>query len=314
MKLLAVVAGIACVFLGTTFGSAASLGTQAHRSVSAWPHVRTSVMLPAIGPYGVRRAFLPQQAADTPTPTGTPVATDTPTPGPTSNPAYPDPVTILQNSFSVYGLLNGVHFENITDGDQQGTVSLHIDAKGDATCKGPSLKASVTGKETLEGTSQSKSSKFNLIQVKNKYFLKSKSTKNVWKKSTAKGATIFSFTIDNPLACQSASSGSGSGSGSGSSGTPTTQIKDLTNAGPDTVAGVSVWHIKATEVDVDPTTGQTTQALLDYYIGQQHPLPYKYLATVDDTVNGIKLSFQQLLGKFGEKVTIKAPTIGSSKP
>jgi hypothetical protein len=304
MKFLAIVAGIACVFVGTSFGSAASLGSRSHSGATTWPRQHTSIMLPAIGPFGVRRAFLPQQVSGTPTPTGTPVAT----PAPTSNPAYPDPGTLLQNAFTVYSALNGVHFENITDGEQQGAVKLHIDALGDASCKGPSLKAKVTGKETLEGTSQSKSAKFNLIQVKNAYYMKSKSTKNVWKKSTAKATTVFSFTVDNPLACSTA------GSGSGGSTTSAPQIKDLTNLGPETVAGVSVWHIQATEFDVDPQTGATTQALLDYYLGQAHPLPYKYLATVNDTTNGVKLVFQQLLGKFGEKVTIKAPKIGSSKP
>lgn len=307
MKLFAVVAGIAFVFLGTSFSSAASLGQPAHKAAVAWPHGYTSIMLPAIGSLKLRRAFLPQQAADTATPT----ATVAPTPAPTTNPAYPDPVTLLQNSFSVYGALTGVHFENITDGDQQSTIKIHIDAVGDATCKGPSLKAKVTGKETLEGTTQSRSNNFNLIQVKNSYFKKGKSTKNVWKKSTATAAAVFTFPVDNPLSCPNASSSTGSGSGST---TPTTQIKDLTNLGPDTVAGVSVWHIQATEINVDPTTGATTQALLDYYVGQAHPLPYKYLATVNDTTNGIKLVFQQLLGKFGEKVTIKAPTVGSSKP
>ncbi len=305
MKLFAVVAGIAFVFLGTSFSSAASLGQPAHKAAVSRPHGYTSIMLPAIGSLKLRRAFLPQQAAATATPTGT-VA---PTPAPTTNPAYPDPVTLLQNSFSVYGALTGVHFENITDGDQQSTIKIHIDAVGDATCKGPSLKAKVTGKETLEGTTQSRSNNFNLIQVKNSYFKKGKSTKNVWKKSTATAAAVFTFPVDNPLSCPNASSSTGSGST-----TPTTQIKDLTNLGPDTVAGVSVWHIQATEINVDPTTGATTQALLDYYVGQAHPLPYKYLATVNDTTNGIKLVFQQLLGKFGEKVTIKAPTVGSSKP
>jgi hypothetical protein len=310
MKLIALAAGVACIFLGTSFSSAASLGTKPHSATASWPHTYTSIMLPPIGTLKLRRVFLPQQAADTATPT----ATVSPTPAPTSNPAYPDPVTLLQNSFNVYGALNGVHFENITDGDQQSTVKLHIDAVGDATCKGPSLKAKVTGKETLEGTSQSRSSKFNLIQVKNAYYKKGKSTKNVWKKSTATAAAVFSFPVDNPLACpNAATSGSGSGSGSGSTA-PTSQIKDLTNLGPDTVAGVSVWHIQATEVDIDPTTGATTQALLDYYVGQAHPLPYKYLATVNDSTNGIKLVFQQILGKFGEKVTVKAPTIGSAKP
>jgi hypothetical protein len=311
MKFLAIVAGIACVFVGTSFSSAASLGTRSTASVNSWPHGYTSVMLPPIGSLGVRRAFLPQQAAGT----ATPGATAVPTPSATPNPAYPDPVTLLQGSFNLFGQLNAVHFDNITDGDQQGTVKLHIDAVGDANCTGPALKAKVTAKETLEGTSQSQSSNFNLIQVKNAYYKKAKSTKNVWKKTTAKSATAFTFSIDNPLPCPDASAGTGTGSGSGSgSGAPTTQIKDLTNLGPDTVAGVSVWHIQATEVDVDPATGQTTQVLLDYYLGQAHPLPYKYLATVNDTVNGVKLVFQLTMGKFGEKVTIKAPKVGSSKP
>ncbi|HEX6507736.1 MAG TPA: hypothetical protein VF221_08910, partial [Chloroflexota bacterium] len=142
---------------------------------------------------------------------------------------------------------------------------------------------------------------------------KSKSSKNKWTKVKASAAAAFTFPVDNPLVCPNASSGSGSGSGSGSSSSGP-QIKDLTNLGPDTIAGVSVWHIQATEVDTDPTTGQTTQATIDYYLGQQHPLPYKYSATVDDTANGIKLVFQQLLNKFGEKVTISAPKIGSTKP
>lgn len=309
MKLLAVVAGIACIFVGTSFGSAASLGSQSHRTTTSWPHGYTSIVFPAIGTLKVRRAFLPQQAAGTPSPTDTAV----PTPAPTANPNWPDPVTLLQNSFNVYGQLVGVHFENITDGEQQSTVKLHIDAVGDATCKGPALKAKVTGKETLEGTTQSRSSNFSLIQVKSSYYKKAKSTKNVWKKTTAKNAAVFSFPVDNPLVCPNSTSGSGSGSGSGST-TPTTQIKDVTNLGPDTVAGISVWHIQATEIDIDPQTGATTQALLDYYVGQAHPLPYKYLATVNDTTNGVTLVFQQLLGKFGEKLTIKAPTVGGTKP
>jgi hypothetical protein len=310
MKFLAIVAGIACVFVGTSFGSAASLGTQSHGSSTSWPRGYTSMMLPAIGSFKIRRVFLPQQAAGTATPTVTAVAT----PSPTSNPSYPDPVTLLQNSFGIFDQLNGLHFEYIIDGDQQGTDKVHIDAVGDANCKGPSLKAKVTGKESLVGTLQSKSSNFNLIQVKNAFYKKSKSTKNVWKKSTAAAAAPFTFPVDNPLACPNASTGSGSGSGSGSGATtPTTQIKDLRNLGPDSVTGVSVWHIQATEIDID-STGAITQALLDLYVGQQHQLLYKYSATVHDTTNGINLVFQRVFGKFGEKVTIKAPKVGSAQP
>ncbi|HEX6509383.1 MAG TPA: hypothetical protein VF221_17275, partial [Chloroflexota bacterium] len=161
MKLLAVLAGIACIFVGTSLSSAATSGGRHTETPAGWPHSYASIVLPAIGPFHTRRVFLPMQT----TATDTPGPTASPTPPPTSNPAYPDPVTLLQNMFNVYGLLNGVHFEYITDGDQQGTVKLHIDAVGDANCKGPSLRATVKAKETLVGTSQSKSSNFNLIQV-----------------------------------------------------------------------------------------------------------------------------------------------------
>jgi hypothetical protein len=306
------VAGIAFVFVGTSFSSAASLGQPAHKAAVSWPHGYTSIMLPAIGSLKLRRAFLPQQAAATATPTGT-VA---PTPAPTTNPAYPDPVTLLNNSVNLFDQVTSARFENIIDGDQQSTVKLHIDAVGDANCTGPSLKAKVTGKVTLEGTSQSNSVNFNLIQVKNSYYKKGKSTKKVWKKVAPQAATAFSYPVDPPLNCPNAANAGGTGS-NGGSGTatpvPSTQIKDVTNLGPDTVGGVAVWHIQLTQVAID-STGAASQSVLDFYVGQKHPLPYKYLQTVNDTTNGVKIVFQQLFTKFGEKVTIKAPTVGSSKP
>jgi hypothetical protein len=308
MKFIAVLAGVACVFAGTSLSSLASSAHSPTRAATV-PHGFTSIVLPAIGPLSARRVYLPLQTSTTPGATDTPVPAVTPTATP--NPAFPDPVTLLQNSFTLYGQLNTVHFENITDGNQQSSITLHIDAVGDASCKGPSLKAKVTSKEAITGTAQSKSTNFNLIQVKNAYYKKAKSTKNKWQKVKASQATAFTFTIDNPLACPDETASSGTGSDSGS---PSSAIKNLTNLGPETVNGVSVWHVQATEVDVDATTGATTQALLDYYIGQQHPFPYKYTATVNDTQNGIKLVFTQLLTKFGEKLTIKAPKVGSTTP
>ncbi len=303
MKSIAVLAGVACIFIGTSFTSAASFTKTQTR---AHPPAYTTMVFPAIGPLKMRRVLVPLQSAVTPTPTATAGTAVTPTATP--NPAYPDPVTLLNNSFSLYGELNGVHFTDVTAGTQQSTVNLHISAVGDAVCKGPSLKAKVTSKETISSQSQSKN--FNLINVKNAYYIKAKSTKNKWAKVKASQASAFSFSIDNPLSCPTSSSAA---SGTGASGL-NSQIKDLTNLGPESVASVPVWHIQATEVDVDPTTGDTTQALLDYYIGQQHPFPYKYQATVNDAQNGIQLIFTQTLAKFGEKVTIKAPTVGSTTP
>lgn len=297
MKLLAVLAGVVCVFAGSTLGSSASAGAANAGTSPSWSHRYTSMVLPAIGTLPMRRVFLPMQT-DT-----------TPTPSPTSGPSYPDPVSLLQKSIDAYSMLQGVHFRNTIDGEQQGTVKLHIDAEGDASCKGPSLRAHITAKESLEGTSQSKKLSYDFIQIKNTYWKKAKATHNKWTKTKAAKTAAFSFTTDNPLICPSASSGSGSGSSNGNS-----QLKNLLNLGPETVNGVSVWHIQATEVDVDPQSGQTTNATLDYYLGQHYPFPYKYSASIDDPKGGITLVFKQLLSKFGEKVTITSPKVGGAKP
>ena len=71
MKLIALAAGIACIFMGTSFSSAASLGSKPHQASASLPHNYTSIMLPAIGTLKLRRVFLPQQAVDTATPTAT---------------------------------------------------------------------------------------------------------------------------------------------------------------------------------------------------------------------------------------------------
>ena len=313
MKSLALGAVALLVLGGTTLGSAASLQHGGHSAALTHPQ-RVSIMLPAIGYLKAHRVFLPLQTAATATPgasatPGTPVATETPSVTTTpTGPSYPDPVQLLQETISAYGALNSVHFEDITNGAQTGMVKLHIDAVGDATCKGPAFKARVRGTETQIATSQKRSVDYYLVQYGTKNFTKSAKKNSTWKSSTATKAEAFGFSTDNPLACPNASS---SGSGSGGS---SPQIKDVVNLGPESFHGVQVWHVRATQVTVDSQTGDTSDAQLDFYISQDHFLPYGYNVSVADAKTNITLGLSQRLTKFGKKVTVTKPKPGSKKP
>ncbi|MDQ2745248.1 MAG: hypothetical protein M3Z66_23530 [Chloroflexota bacterium] len=314
MKSLALGAVALLVLGGTTLGSAASL-RHGGPSAALTRTQRVSIILPAIGYLKAHRVFLPLQAAATATPgasatPGTPVATGTPSTTATpTGPSYPDPVQLLQETISAYGALNSVHFEDITDGAQTGTEKLHIDAVGDATCKGPAFKAHVRGTDTQVATSQKRSVNYYLIQYGSKFFTKSGKKNSTWKTSTASKSLAFSFSTDNPLACPNASSSSGSGSGGSSP-----QIKDVVNLGPESFHGVQVWHVRATQVTVDSATGNTSDAQLDFFISQDHFLPYGYNVSVADAKTNITLGLSQLLTKFGKKVTVTKPKPGSKKP
>ncbi len=314
MKSLALGAVALLVLGGTTLGSAASLQHGGHTTALAHTQ-RVSIMLPAIGYLKAHRVFFPLQTAATATPgttatAGTPVATGTPSTTATpTGPSYPDPVMLLQETISAYGALNSVHFEDITDGAQTGTEKLHIDAVGDATCKGPAFKAHVRGTDTQVATSHKRSVNYYLVQYGAKFFTKSAKKNSTWKSSTATKAQAFGFSTDNPLACPNASSSSGSGS-SGSS----PQIKDVVNLGPESFHGVQVWHVRATQVTVDSQSGNTSDAQLDFYISQDHFLPYGYNVSVADTKTNVTLGLSQLLTKFGKKVTVTKPKPGSKKP
>lgn len=307
MKALAALSASLIVLGAGSLVSAAS--TSAHQA----SHPMTArLWLPSPSGHGgtvaVGRVMLPADTNATPTPTAatTPQPTETPQPTATTGPSYPDPVSILQGMFQVTELLVSTHFTQTYQ--QTGAVNFNIAATGDAVCKGPALKAHVTAKASLAGTAQSQSSDFYLIQVKKNYFRRSKSTHNVWQKAKAKQVAPYGFTVDNPLPCPNTA-----GSSSGGSGSPSSQIKNLVNLGPTTVNGVSVWHIHAIDVEVD-STGATLELPVDWYVSQDHSLLYKYTSSVNDTNHNEKATFTLGLSKFGEKITIKSPKLGSSKP
>jgi hypothetical protein len=243
----------------------------------------------------------------TPTaPAGTPGATQTPTPAPTVTPnPYPDPNTILRNMFTVYELLRSVHYEQVTDAEQASAEKLHLDAKGDVTCKNQAINGKLSLSDVLEGTSQTTKLNESYVQIKKAVFLKSKGSHNRWIKGKPADLAQFGVRVDYFLFCATPTSSGG--------GTNNTVVKDLTNLGPDTFQGVAVWHIRATEITVD-TAGKASASTLDFLISQDHYLPYVSTVTVNDTTTNIKEVQSTILTQFGKKVNIKAPTIGSTKP
>jgi hypothetical protein len=307
VKILLPVAAATALLSGNLVVSAA------HQHPAGSVSIRTlmSARAHSGGRFGFYAPERPKQTGGTPT-ASTPVATATAPAGPTATPnPYPDPVTIFQNAVQKFAALQSTGFEEVTDGEQTGVEKLHIDAKGVATCKGPSLSAHATGTDTLTGTSQSRKANAYFIVIKNKAWVKSSATKNVWAKTKVGKVAVFSFTVDNPLDCPQASSGSGSGSGSGSSGSQ--ELKGLVNLGPDTFNGVSVWHLQGTGVVTNPD-GSSFEEQLDFYISQKDFLLYKFQVKVSDPAHGVTLVQSQILSNLGKKVTIKAPKVGSKKP
>jgi hypothetical protein len=85
------------------------------------------------------------------------------------------------------------------------------------------------------------------------------------------------------------------------------------NLGPSKFQGNDVWHVRATDVSVD-AQGQTTEQTLDFLIGQKPFLPYVFSVTLNDTQSNTTLVEKQILTKFGKKVQVKAPKVGSTTP
>lgn len=241
----------------------------------------------------------------TPVPTTTPVATSTSVVTPTgTTTTYPDPVTLLRDTILVYQQIRSAHFEIVTDGDQPNIEKLHLDAVGDVTCKGPSLRGHVSAKDTLEATKKVNTLSVDFVIVKKNAYQRSKSTKNQWKKTAQSNFSQLGISADNLLLCPSSSSGS-SGSGSGNN-----QFKNLVNLGPATFQGHAVWHIQAREVTTG-SSGEPVKGTFNLYIDQKHYLPYEQAYSQTD--QGVKLNQKQILTKFGEKLTIKAPKVAQAK-
>jgi hypothetical protein len=191
------------------------------------------------------------------------------------------------------------------NGEQTNISKLVLDATGVANCS-PATLATVKGTDSVPGTAEKKTYHYKFIQKKKNYWkrqLVNDKTHKKWTKSTNNNVTMGLF--DNPLSC---TAGSSSGSGSGD-----TALKDLLNLGPVTYHGVSTWHLQGTEVSTD-ANGNTSNALLEFYVSQDQFLPYGYKVTIDDTTQNVHLVYEQVLTQFGKKVTVPTPKIGSTTP
>lgn len=261
------------------------------------------LQIPTTHGIAIHRVLVPMQTS----PGGTATTTATPEPTSTVSP-YPDPVNLLNNTYSVFGRITNVHFEDIITGDQTNVEHLGIDATGIANCT--SQMATVKATDSVPGTSQATTRHFKFIQKGKNYWrrqLVNDSSHHQWRKVKASAVAPFGFSLDNPLACTPSSSG-GSGSGSGSD-----VLKDPVNLGPVTYHGVKTWHVQVTEVSTD-AQGNSSEAKLEFYISQDHFLPYGYRVTIDDPTQNITLTFEQVLTQFGKKNTIPTPKVGSTKP
>jgi hypothetical protein len=315
MRALLLLAGVVLLTVASFGGSGTSSATAGQgpsivsigRANTIW-HLR----LPFLGRVSVLPNSVDAQATSTapgttsPTPTGT--ATP-PTPTVTATSTFPDPVSILQNMFSIYQLVRSASYELKTSEDHPGVEKAILDAKGDLTCKNSAINGRLQVSDVVEGTNQSTNINEIFTQIKKAVFVKSKKTHNVWAKGKPHEIDQYGITVTNLLFCPAGTSSSGGGS----SGSNNTTIKDLVNQGPDKFQGVAVWRIHATEVMVDQN-GNTTNASIDFLIGQDHFLPYEFTYTYDDPVNMINTVQTQILTNFGKKVKITKPVIGSKKP
>jgi hypothetical protein len=303
MKLFAILAAGGFVLAGTSLSSAAGARPVA-QSINA-SHLGLSVVVPGYRGFAPRHFFVPLQTGGaSATATGTPAPTVTPT-----GPTYPDASTLVTSMVNKLELVKTLKFKEITDAQQPGVETVHIQATGVATCSGPALYGHVTGTDTVLGTSQKTKLKYSVIEFKNKYFAKSSSSKNKWS-AIKKVANIPPFAPDTGAILICSTSGSGSSGGSGS--TSQCQIKDLVNLGPGSIQGTATWKLQAIEVCISGT--DTTQATLGFEIEQKNYLLLVESVAVDDTTNNVQETFRRERSNFGLKVSVKKPVIGSTKP
>jgi len=313
VKTLALLIVSIALLASSTLGSAATLRQQHSASGRAHPvgalfHQLSGIRFIGIRGLASRPRVAPAQATTTPTVSPTPNATPTTT----ATSTYPDPLVILQNMITVLDQVASAHFDNTIDGNQVNTEKLHIDIPGDATCTGPAMKGQVTGSDTLEGTSQKTSYKASFIWINKKAWVKSKATHQRWAKAKATITPFTGFPLNFqteifPLTC------TGTQAARLSQPQQTSpQIKDLVNLGPDTFQGIAVWHIRFVIPTTD-TTGQTLDVQWDLLISQDHYLPYVQTETIPLDPQ-TSLIVKLVMTKFGAKVTVKKPKIGSTKP
>jgi hypothetical protein len=199
--------------------------------------------------------------------------------------------------------------------EQTNVERISISASGVANCKADYVH--VKGSDTILGTSQTKKVDYWFEQTKKLYYKKqvvNDKTHHTWKKVTQKATWPFGFSgwsVDNPLPCfvPSGSTGSGS-SGSGSTGSA---LRNLTNLGPVTYAGVKSWHIQATD-DGQDSQGNPQHLTLEYFVSQDTTVLVGFKATFTDPNHDITETAEQKFTKPGQKVKIPKIKTGSKKP
>lgn len=301
MKLIALAAAAAGLVFTASVGARASTASHAS-AVGGASHFSLLLKIPSGHGVLLRRVVVPMQAVPTATPQATAQASPTAAPSPTQSP-YPDPLNILNNSFTVLERITQVHWEYIITGDQTSVEHLGVDAKGTANCT--SELGKVKGTDALLGTSQKSTVHFEFVQKGKKYFKKSLSGSNkTWKTAKAKDVAPFGFSLDNPLVCPSSSSTGGSGG---------TTLSSLVNQGSATYHGVKTWHLTATGTTTD-SQGNELDVQYDFYISQDHFLMYGYKVGITVPSQDITESFEQVLTQFGKKVSIPTPKPGATTP
>lgn len=230
-----------------------------------------------------------QQAVGTVTPTVQP------SPTPTSTPiSAPGPTLLLQQANTALIQANTFHFHAELKLDLLGLVAGGLVIDGDQALK---QQASVDH-ETGTLTSLGKKEKVNQhdIQIKNKSWIKSKKTHNKWTKQKSSSSTATSS--GNPLDVTS---------------DPSITVADMQTVGSQSINGVVTWHIHIEFTQKIDSTHKV-KGTVDYLIGQTDSLPYEIAEEVNEPAQGYVLDLREDLTKFGEKLKIKAPKVGSAKP
>ncbi len=249
--------------------------------------------------------FRPLQTNSTPDSTATAgataVATNTPTPLPTQTsvptttpvPSAPAASTLLSAARAALKTANTSHFNLVEKVSLGGLVKGTVRERGDMSQRPAEVQAHVTGSLTALGKPQKIDERH--VQIGKKAWVKSAKTHGVWKSEKATPANSAG-SVQNPLDIVK---------GNG------LKITDLKTVGAETFGSVAVWRIHGTVIaQVTQTT--TTTGTVDYLIGKVGNLPYRIMENVNDPKDSLLLDLQATLGRFGEKVKVATPKIGST--
>jgi hypothetical protein len=241
------------------------------------------------------------QTTSTATPTASPTATPSPSPTPTATATPTATLTppsgkiLLAAAETALGQKNTFHEDARIKLNFAFLVTGTIRVTGDVALKQRASFTHITGTLSALGKAQ-KQNEYD-IQIKKQLWVKSAKTHNTWQKAKP-GTTASSVaTSSDPLSLKSA----------------TVKISGLKVTGSSTVGDVSVWQVQGTVTDKsDPK--QVLKGKITLLIAQDTNLPYELDETINDTKDGIQLSGKIAFSNFGEKLSIKAPKVGSTTP